>query len=707
MRRNMPGVMALILASLSLAAEEEPDAPAKRPYPVSEEVVVTATRRRTDSFKAPYTVQSFTDADLRGRLVPRSMPDVFKSVAGGSAQKTSHGQGSPYLRGLTGYHTLFLVDGVRLNNATFRSGPNQYWNTVDFLTVERLEVVKGPSSVLYGSDAVGGTVNALTTRPWGGEGFHGRTFARFASAEDAIVSRQEFSYTAGPLGAVGGGSYKDLGDVDGGRHVGAQPNTGFLERDGDAKIVYALGAEASLTVAASRVTQDDVPRTHATVDGIRFRHTSPGTDIQRTLDQARDLVYARFESGDVEGFADRMLVTLSFHDQYERQNRVRGNQRVDDQAYRDTVYGASAQFEKATSWGVWTYGLEHYRDDVDSSGIQYNADGSVRNFDIQGQVGDEANYDLFGLYAQNEIEPEHSGLPVALIPGARYTAARAYADEVNVNGVSQNVRGDWENVSGSLRARWDAAEAVNVFGGVSQGFRAPNLSDLTRLDVARSGEQEVPSPGLDPEEFVQYEIGLKGRSARASGTLSYYYTDIRNFIDRVPTGNTVSGNREVIKKNTGDGFIEGIEFAGDVHPHPEWTLFGWAGWQMGAVDTFVTSDPASKERRPMSKMPPASATVGVRWAPAESAGRLWVEGLATMTRGQRRLSPADKLDNQRIPPEGTPGYTVYTLRLGRQIGAHVSATLAVENVTNVDYRVHGSGSNEPGTNLVLAAEARF
>ena len=85
-------------------------------------------------------------------------------------QKTGYGQGSPYLRGFTGFRTLMMVDGIRLNNSTFRDGPNQYWNTVDPWSVARYEAVMGPASVLYGSDAVGGAVNALSFAPpdWSG-----------------------------------------------------------------------------------------------------------------------------------------------------------------------------------------------------------------------------------------------------------------------------------------------------------------------------------------------------------------------------------------------------------------------------------------------------------------------------------------------------------------------------------------------------------
>lgn len=107
-------------------------------------------------------------------------------------------QGSPYLRGFTGFRTLMLIDGIRLNNSTFRDGPNQYWNTVDSLALERLELVCGPSSVLYSSDAIGGTVNALSLGRQeypGGFDWDARTFYRFASAEDSHAQPK-----CGPVG---------------------------------------------------------------------------------------------------------------------------------------------------------------------------------------------------------------------------------------------------------------------------------------------------------------------------------------------------------------------------------------------------------------------------------------------------------------------------------------------------------------------------
>ena len=110
----------------------------------------------------PYSSDSLDGETLRTRKAVRTLPEALREVPGVMVQKTGYGQGAPFIRGFTSQRTLLLIDGIRLNNAVFREGPNQYWNTVDPFTIDRLEVVKGPSSVLYGSDAIGGTVNVIT-----------------------------------------------------------------------------------------------------------------------------------------------------------------------------------------------------------------------------------------------------------------------------------------------------------------------------------------------------------------------------------------------------------------------------------------------------------------------------------------------------------------------------------------------------------------
>jgi len=122
-----------------------------------EEITVTGTRGEKNVFETSRAISVATEEEIAQRS-PVTAPDILREEAGVQVQKTTYCQGSPIIRGLTGYHTLILIDGVRLNNSTFRSGPNQYTATIDPGQIERVEVVRGPGSTLYVNSALGGVL---------------------------------------------------------------------------------------------------------------------------------------------------------------------------------------------------------------------------------------------------------------------------------------------------------------------------------------------------------------------------------------------------------------------------------------------------------------------------------------------------------------------------------------------------------------------
>ncbi len=669
-------------------------------------IVVTATRSEKQLFDVPATAHVLSAEDLRESLY-RTVPEALRDIPGVMVQKTGHGQGSPFIRGFTGFRTLLLVDGVRLNNSVFRDGPNQYWNTVDPYSIRRLEVIKGPSSVLYGSDAIGGTVNVITKGPTGyGEGFNqsGRVFYRVSTAERSHIGRGELSLTFDrDLGFYAGGTIKHFGDLQSGG--GREPMTGYDELDGDFKMEYLLDDNARLVLAHQSVDIDDAWRTHRTIFGRRFDGTTVGDELRRVLDQNRDLTYAQLLLDDGGAFFDRARFSLSYQSQAEERDRVRSDGRRDVQGFDADTFGAWAQFESSSPIGVWTYGAEYYRDEVDSYRRDFAADGSLTNIRVQGPVADDATYEMIGLYAQNDVFVTDR---LNLIFGGRYTQARADAQRVADpdTGAPFSITEDYDALVGSVRFIYaiDEADRWNLYGGVSQGFRAPNLSDLTRFDTARSNEIETPATGLDPERFVSYEVGVRGRYENFSTQASYYYTDISDMIIRQPTGNMIDGNSEVTKRNGGDGFVQGLELEASWRFHPNFTAFGWVGWIDGEVDTFPTAAP-TLEREPISRLMPTTGQIGLRWdAPSRDA---WLEGVVTIADEQDDLSTRDRSDTQRIPPGGTPGYAVVSLRSGWRVDDNLTVTAALENITDENYRIHGSGVNEPGINLILGVEVAF
>lgn len=677
------------------------------PFSSVETIVITPSAGPVDSFSAPYT-ESVIDRREQEQRLPRTTPQVFRFTPGVLVQETSPGQGSPFIRGFTGYRNLVQIDGVRFNNSVFRSGPNQYWNTIDPFSTERYELLKGPGSVLAGSDSIGGTVNVFTKSPEGyagGWSTGGELFYRVASAGESHMARAEASVTHGDnWGVLVGLTGRTFGDVQGGRDIGTQRNTAYDEWAGDIKVVHRPDDDSEVTFLHHRVHQRDVPRTHSTVFGISFAGTTIGDELRRDLDQDRELTYLQYRQENVGEVVDLFSAGVSWNILAEERFRERTGGRRDVQGFDVGTLGLFTRFAThPTSLGTFSFGVDAYRDHVDS--FQRDLTSPDPADDIQGPVADDATYDLLGAYIQDEISITER-LDVTL--GARFQYARADANSVRdpITDQAFSIEESWNAVVGSARFVYAIAEdAVNLYGGVSQGFRAPNLSDLTRFSQARTNEFEIPSPDLDPEDALQYELGIKARSGRSTLQLATFYTDLEDTILRTPTGNTnADGDFEVQQQNVGDGFVWGVELGGSLDLGEGWSVFGNTTFLDGEVDTFPTSDPV-RVREPIDRLQPWTTLAGFRWERAD--GRMWAETTGIYADTADELSTRDERDTERIPPGGTPSYFVWDVRGGFQLTDSTEITLGLENILDEDYRVHGSGSNRPGINLIFGLRLRF
>jgi len=669
-----------------------------------EEIVVTATRIPTRAFEVPALAYAQTGEDVQQLYQSRTLPEALGEVPGVMVQKTSHGQGSPFIRGYTGFRNVLLVDGIRLNNSVFREGANQYWNTVDPYSSSRIEVLKGPASVQYGSDAIGGAVNVLSDIPDSASpGLSPRVLYRYANAESSQTVRAEGTYRGESARARAGYSYKDYGNVDGGPDVDEQPKTGYDEQDADLRVEYDVGDRTSLALGYQYVDQDDAWRTHRTIYGVSWEGTQVGSDRVMSFDQQRQLGYLQLTHEGLGAIADSVRASVSYHRQREDQYRLRSNLRSDETGFDVGTTGLWVQLDKRWGRTQFVYGADYYGDDVDSYGVQYNADGSIRRVSAQGPVADDATYDLAGVFGQAIVDVTRR---VTATLAGRYTRASVDAREVEdpITFETYSIEDDWDDVSASARLafRPSADGPWMLYAGVAQAFRAPNLSDLTRLDSARSNELETPSPGLTPEEFLSWEAGLKFAGERLSLQAAYFRTDGEDVIVRTPTGRTVNDLVEVTKTNGSSSKVHGIEAQLSYQLRPQLLIFGDGFWLDGEADAYPTAD-GSAVREPLDVMMPATVRLGARWTAEQP--RLRIEALVEHAQEQDQLSTRDELDTQRIPPGGTPGYTVLHLRSEWQLRPFLTLSLAIENLTDEDYRIHGSGLNEPGRNVVLSLAA--
>ena len=474
---------------------------------------------------------------------------------------------------------------------------------------------------------------------------------------------------------------KNFGDVEGGQEVGLQPDTGYDETDADLKVEHYLNDNARLVLGHYRVNQNDVPRTHRTVSGIGWEGLSIGSDLSRSLDQNRELTYLQLHQEDLGGYFDTMRTSISWQSHKEERVRVRSNGNLESQGFDVGTLGLFHNMEHRGASGHWTYGLDYYRDGVNS--FLERGSNQTPADDIQGPLADDATYESAGLFVKNR---KRMGQRTDLIAGARFSSLHADADSVRdpVTNTQTAFGERYQDLSLSVEfehnlhsepARRGTARPV-WYGGISQGFRAPSLSDLSRFDSARTNEFEVPSTDLDKETVIGIQTGVRSESGRARYDIGAFYTRISDGIVRVPTGDTnAAGELEVTKDNLGDGYVWGLHGSVDYALTPALRGLIDASYQRGEQDTYPTSAPAL-EREPLDRLMPFSMHAGLRWQEPSKKG--WVELRLTHAAKADRLSTRDQGDTSRIPPGGTPAYSLLDLRGGWQLNRHTEWTLGLE-----------------------------
>jgi outer membrane receptor protein involved in Fe transport len=690
-----------------------------------------------------------TRKQMQERL-PRSAPDALRFEPGVFVQQTAHSQASPYVRGLTGQQTLMAFDGIRLNNATFRQGPNQYFFTVDSRTIRKLEVVRGSASTRWGSDAIGG---ALLTTPldptldprkrWI---FHPRMMLTTRTADGEIGGRTQFDLGwRGKIGLLAGIGYRDVGKL---RTAGAviapatgepwkeprlasdqrtQIGTGFRELTGDARLVWQIDAANRLTAAYYDYRQFDAPRTDKCPPP-----EAPDTQCLKYLNQNRTLTYLAWDvlGGAVAAF-ERTRVSVSYQQQYERTQLFRdngipelpggsennGRDRVHTLGLRAALSSAGLPVGEHVVLG-FDYGADVYVDWVASASWLRFTDvtPTVTSVLPRGQYLDGSWYLSSGLW----LEPTLAiGSRVRLRGGGRVSAVHASAEGEDESD-SLSIDKTWATPVGNAGLTVIAAEWLTWHLDFDQGFRAPNLDDLTSRQQTGPGFQ-YENADLEPERSLSIDTGFKVRHARVEASVFYWQTFIRNLINRAarevddcpgddldPSGCAGSRTRFQLVNLDGWAQLRGVDSSLRLFMPLGFAFAGTLSWAWGETPNPVPPPSEGqtsnyRERVPLSRVPPLNGTLELTWY---ADFGLWLGSALRWGAAQTRLAPADSAD-PRIPAGGTPGYAILDLRAGYRFDPHVLIGLVFENVIDSPYRYHGSSVNGAMRSLDLTVEFGF
>jgi len=647
---------------------------------LNNEIVITARRAASNEFTTPEAI-SVVNQQIIEEESPRSVPEALTGTTGVFLQKTNHGGGSPIIRGLIGNQNLLMVDGIRLNNATFRSGPNQYLNTIDPNLVDKMEVVRGSGSVLYGTDALGGVVQVITRNPsFADSGFMAgaNLYGKMVSENMEKSGRAEVNLASKKIAFLGGYTYHDFGDIVAGDTLGKETPTGYTEYSADGKLLVKLPKNNELTIAYQYDRLNNVPRYDKIVSGYSFYHFDP---------QIRQLGYLKLKTYHKNKWISQINFTASFNQSDEsRKIQKNGQSKIRYEHDKVNTWGGTMEIcsYPLEDWKIVS-GIDYYYDKVISGAVEVNnGTESIK----RGLYPNGSTSASIAVFTSHTFTVQN----FSFILGGRFNTFDVKATDE----VFGNVDVKPSAVVGNASVVYDLKSHINLIGSVYSAFRAPNISDLSSFGTFNYGI-EVPNKDLKPEKSLNTEIGIKAKYDRFSGSLYLFRNYLTDLIGNAKSTwdglDSIDGEKVYRKENYASAFLKGIEAEAQ---------YKFISWLMAYGNLTYTYGQNEDLKEPLSRIPPLNGKIGLHF---QSNPGFWsrVEWLSAAK--QDRLSSGDEADS-RIPKGGTPGWNILNLSAG-YTWKWLHITAGLNNIFNKAYRTHGSGVDGYGRSVWLAMKVGF
>lgn len=601
---------------------------------------VTATPIATTALTAPQPISVMSGSELAAAQAP-TLGETLEGLAGVRNLSTGQGVGKPVIRGLTGNRVLVLADGQRLENAQWgdEHGPN-----VETATAERIEVIRGPASVLYGSDAIGGVVNvverelpdAIGRAPY----VSGTVSAAYASNGDAPQGSAVLEGGAGRVGWRLTGSGIGTDDIE--TPSGPLANSALWTGSGTGALGYRGSWGSVATTVSHRQERLEIHEDPADEPGA--------TPFQRVGD-TRVALEANVPIG-----RNRFQLDAG----WERNRR----REFEEESASDVALGLQTD-----SWSANAH-LHHqplgrFEGIVGTSFQRSNLD----RFGEETLVPAHESWS-YGVYAFEQLEVGRWHLSF----GARADRRILDVEETAELAVEAQRRA-WNSLTGNAGAVFRVIDPVSLVLNIGRGYRAPSAYDLFANGVHEGTVRfERGNPNLQNETSLNGDFAVRVQLDRIGAEVGTFYNRIDGYIYPDPTGQIdPESGLQIYDVTQGDARLAGIEAALDWHPTALLHLSGTADYTHG---TNLTTS------QPLAFVPPFRVTAEAKLEPA-SRGAFVNPYVALGVEANARQSRAD-------PEEFAPaGYALVSLGAGVVVSAGDLMTaidLSVENLLDTEYR---------------------
>lgn len=678
-------------------------------------VTVTATRQKTNVHDVPTPVSVIDSASLREKQ-PNTAADLLREMPGTDVIGVGTNQQRPSIRGQRGQRILLLEDGLRLNNARRQQDFGELPALVDVSTVDRVEVVRGPASVLYGSDAIGGVINLITRTPSfaGASGLSGRAGYRFGSAGDQsrteallLGHNDHWAFELNGAARVAGNYDAPAGSFG---KVTLKSNTTMLDggvRDHNVRAQLGWRGEkgAGAFLRTEQYAADDagfgyVPPSILGGDPTQIRIRYPRQNFQKLTTgwQSGSVQSALFDRVDVLAYGSRnkrdlaqdILVPAG-------PNATIG---ISTANFTDlATVGGRVEATKVLSRAVLTYGVDFFNDrseGTDSSLTTIIGFGPTMKIASNKPQVPNASLTSYGVFVQANTQLTDR---LAIIAGGRFQDVTSNPRETPGRTVSVTNHNNSTTVY-AVNSIYRATDDVSLVASVGRGFRWPNLVERYFDGPTPEGSAyQVAAPDLQPETSVNFDLGAKVRMAGMNLEAFIFQSKITDGIQTVPTGAKQSGLPVYQNTNVAALRTDGAEIAADVPLGNGIT----AGVNWSTVKTKNVLNPTV----PVGDTYSQKLNLSLGWRSV--SGRFWGEYAVRHNGEQKDI----QVGASAIGPV-LPAFTTQLLRAGVRGWAvgHVrqDLSLTVNNVTNVLYAEAANSTffrPEPGRSVMLSVVTSF
>jgi hemoglobin/transferrin/lactoferrin receptor protein len=694
-----------------------------------DEIVISPTKFKEKLVDVPQKIELIKASDI-AFMNQGNTGDMLANSGQVFVQKSQMGGGSPVIRGFEASRVLMVVDGIRLNNAIYRAGHLQNVITIDNNILDKTEIMYGPGSVTYGSDALGGVMHFYTKNPLLSKTdktlVKANAAARFGTAAGEKMSHLDLNFgkkKVASLTSITITSYNDLrtganrdslyGDwgkktfyvdrinnvdtVIGNKNVNVQSPSGYTQFDFLQKVLYQPKANVKHLLNFQFSNSTFIPRYDRLT---QVRNNLPRFAEWYYGPQKRLLAAYTFDIKLKRKFADDFKVTAAYQDIEEsRHNRSFRSDILASRIEKVGIVTLNADFEKRIQKHEFSYGFDGGYNRVNSTAFSNNiVNNETAKIDTRYPDGG-SDWTYAALFVTHKLEPNKKWVISDGLRASYYQLKSVFNDKTffpfNYNTVNQKNRA----VNGNIGAVYKPNRLWKFGSVLSSGYRAPNVDDLSKVFESLAGNVIVPNPNLKPEFTYNADINISRTFLDQSFVaLNGFYTYYTNAI--TTQASTINGSDSTLydntmskvftTTNTGKAYIYGMSIKVVLELTDNFRLINDFSYTYGRIVTDSTP-------YPLDHIPPTYGRISLQYTQKKLKAELFV-----LYNGWKKVKDYNMFGEDNFTSatkDGTPAWSTLNLRMGYQITKGLQIQAGIENIFDRHYRYFASGLSAAGRNI--------